>query len=80
MTHTLDEVRQIAFELSEKDRIRLATSLWESVESDSEIDEEWKIEVERRIDELDSGSAQAIPEEAMRQEMQAMRSRLSPRG
>jgi putative addiction module component (TIGR02574 family) len=76
MSHSLEEVRQIALELPEDDRRQLANSLWESIESESEINEAWKIEVERRIDEIDSGAVELIPWETVRAEMLEMRSQL----
>jgi hypothetical protein len=45
MSHTLEEVRQIALELPEEDRLQLASSLWDSVESDSEADLTWRKEI-----------------------------------
>ena len=62
MQHTYEQVRQIANELPEEQRILLANSLWESVDhaegessSDAEIDASWKAEVERRVAEADAG-------------------------
>ncbi|MGD0629164.1 MAG: addiction module protein [Terracidiphilus sp.] len=63
MAHTYEEVRKIAQELSEDERIRLANSLWESVEveegdaTDAEIDAAWADEVERRVAEFEAGTA-----------------------
>lgn len=65
MPHTYEEVRQIASELPEAQRILLANSLWESVGSDSgnaaEIEAEWDGEIKRRLDEIDSGAVQMVP-------------------
>jgi putative addiction module component (TIGR02574 family) len=72
MAHTLDEVRQIALELPQADRRRLASSLWESVESETEtgddsnqteINDAWDEEIEHRLAEIDSGVVQMIPME-----------------
>jgi len=79
MSHTLEEVRQIALELPEDDRRQLANSLWESIESESAIDEAWKVEVERRIDEIDSGAVEMIPWETAQRETLEMRSQLKQR-
>ena len=52
MPHTLEEVRQIAFELPEQDRLQLANSLWETLTpgeelSDAEFDAAWEPEIAR---------------------------------
>ncbi len=57
MSHTLHEVQQIAFHLPEDEPIELANSLLESVWSNPEVDEAWKAEVERRIDDLEAGKS-----------------------
>ncbi len=63
MPHTYEEVRQIAQELPEDQRIQLANSLWESVDSgesnatDAEIDAAWDGEIARRVAEIKAGTA-----------------------
>jgi putative addiction module component (TIGR02574 family) len=79
MPHTLDEIRQIALKLPEEDRRRLANTLWESIESESESDEAWKVEVERRIDAIASGTVTWIPEETVQREFIDLRSQLNQR-
>jgi putative addiction module component (TIGR02574 family) len=75
MPHSFEEVRQIAHELPTEQRILLANSLWESVDTEecgsteTEIDAAWGEEVERRVAEIDSGAAQMIPWEQVRSEM-----------
>ena len=46
--------------LSEEERATLAGLLIESLESevDSDVEEAWRVEIERRVAELDSGTAQ----------------------
>lgn len=48
-----------------EDRIRIVESLLESLSApaDADIEKAWSTEVERRIDELDSGTTQLIPGE-----------------
>ncbi len=63
MPHTFEEVRQLAFELPEDQRILLANALWESMEikecdaTDAEIEAAWGEEVERRVAEVEAGTA-----------------------
>jgi putative addiction module component (TIGR02574 family) len=60
MQHTYEEVRQIACELPEEQRIQLADSLWESVGADTvgaaEIDAAWDGEIARRVAEIKAGT------------------------
>jgi putative addiction module component (TIGR02574 family) len=59
MPHTYEEVRQLAYELPEDQRILLANSLWESVDaeecSEAEAEAAWKTEAERRVAEDEAG-------------------------
>ena len=63
MPHSYEEVRQIAQELPEDQRIQLANSLWESVDveesdaTEAEIDAEWDGEIVRRVAEIKAGTA-----------------------
>ena len=54
--------------LSEKERAALAGLLIESLEPeiDTDVDEAWRKEIERRLAELDSGTAQTVPWETLR--------------
>jgi putative addiction module component (TIGR02574 family) len=78
MTHTYEEVRQMALELPEDDRIRLAQFLFESVDpetgdgsSDAEIDAAWETEIERRVADIQSGAAKTVSWEELRDELEA---------
>jgi len=75
MPHTYEEVRQIAYELPEDQRILLAHSLWESVDSDSgnaaQIEAAWDVEIKRRLDEIDTGAVQMAPLEDVLARMNA---------
>jgi putative addiction module component (TIGR02574 family) len=63
MGHTFEEVQQIARELPEDQRIRLANSLWESADADgdeaseAEIAAAWEPEITRRVEEIKAGTA-----------------------
>ena len=67
-THLIQLFEQ-ASHLSEKDRATLAGLLIESLESeviDPDVEEVWRVEIERRLAELDSGTAQLVPWEEVR--------------
>jgi putative addiction module component (TIGR02574 family) len=63
MPHTFEEVQQIAHELPTEQRILLANSLWESVDTEgsdtteAEVEAAWGEEIERRVAEIDAGTA-----------------------
>ena len=77
MQHSFEEVKQIAHELPEEQRILLANSLYESVAceepegSEAEIAAAWEDEISRRLDEIDSGAVKLIPLEDVLAEMDA---------
>jgi putative addiction module component (TIGR02574 family) len=49
--------------LSERERAELAFSLIESLDGppDADVEEAWRVEVERRVQQIDSGEVQLIP-------------------
>ena len=57
--------------LSEEERATLAGLLIESLESevDPDVEEAWRVEIERRVAELDSGTAQTVPWEVVKAEL-----------
>jgi putative addiction module component (TIGR02574 family) len=63
MSHSYEEVLQMARELPEDQRILLANSLWESLDSgeneptEAEIDAAWDAEIEHRVQEIKAGTA-----------------------
>lgn len=63
-------VLSAAQELPEPDRLRLIDALWDSVSPDQEapFSEEWTREIERRVAELDSGTAKTVPWSKIREE------------
>ena len=72
----LQQVRGQALELSEPERAELAHELLLSLDGqpDPSADYEWKLEIERRIAEIDAGTANLVDAEVV---MQRVRFRLS---
>lgn len=79
MQHSFEEVRQIAQELPDEQRILLANFLYESVVTDEpggsegDITAAWEDEITRRLDEIDSGAVKMIPLEEILAEMDALK-------
>lgn len=64
MSSLTDELSRKARALPPEERIRLAEELLSSVEDvDVEIDTAWAHEIERRLEEVESGTATLIPAE-----------------
>ncbi len=64
MTSLIDELSRKARALPPEERIRLAEELLSSVQdSDEEIEAAWAQEIERRLEEVESGTAKLIPAE-----------------
>ena len=63
MARTLDELRDEALELGVEERGALADSIWESFLTDEEkrIQQAWIEEAERRLREIENGTAELIP-------------------
>lgn len=63
MSTALAELKQKAAQLDEAERAELALALIESLEGEADVgaEESWRIEVERRIAEIDRGEVQLIP-------------------
>lgn len=63
-------VLSAAQQLPEQDRLRLIDALWETVPSESEapFSDEWAREIERRVAELDAGTAKTVPWSQVRDE------------
>jgi putative addiction module component (TIGR02574 family) len=75
MPRSFEEVRQIAFELPEDQRILLASSLWEAIDSGTDdaatVEAAWDGEIKRRLDEIDSGAVELVPLEDVLARMDA---------
>jgi len=65
-----DSVLSAAQQLPERDRLRLIDALWDTVppESESPFSDEWAREIERRVAELDAGTAKTVPWSQVREE------------
>ena len=63
MTDTLAELKQKAAQLSEPERAELALALIESLDgqAESDVEEAWRVEVERRVAQIERGEVQLIP-------------------
>jgi putative addiction module component (TIGR02574 family) len=63
MSAVLDELKQKAIQLSEGERAELALSLIESLddEADTGVDEAWRVEIDRRVAEINRGDVQSTP-------------------
>lgn len=59
-----------AQQLPEPDRLRLIDALWDTVPAESEapFSDEWAREIERRVVELDAGTAKTVPWSQIRDE------------
>jgi putative addiction module component (TIGR02574 family) len=63
MPPVLAELKEQAAQLSEADRAELALALIESLDGEApgNIEEAWRVEIERRIAEIDRGAVKLIP-------------------
>ena len=66
-THVI-ELFERASTLSDHERATLAGLLIESLESevDPDVEEAWRVEIERRMAELDSGAVKTVPWEVVK--------------
>jgi putative addiction module component (TIGR02574 family) len=63
MSTTFEDIKEKAAQLSELERAELALALIESLDGppDADVEEAWRIEVERRLDQIERGEVQLIP-------------------
>jgi putative addiction module component (TIGR02574 family) len=63
MSNTLTDLKEKASQLSETERAELALSLIESLDgpADPDVEEAWRIEIERRIGQIERGEVKLIP-------------------
>ncbi len=63
MPDTLTELKKKAAQLSDSERAELALSLIESLDgpADPDVEEAWRVEIERRMAEIDRGEVNLIP-------------------
>jgi putative addiction module component (TIGR02574 family) len=72
---TLRVLEKEVLELPPRSRVRLAERIIESIEdyADPELEAAWDDEIERRVQEIESGAEKGIPaEQAMKQARQAL--------
>lgn len=71
MSRTFTELWREAVELTEEERASLAGLLIESLEGDPDPDVEaaWAAEIQRRVAEVESGTAKTVPWEEVRQRL-----------
>lgn len=58
---TAEEIEAAAMHLSASERARLAQRLLASLDEDSEIEQAWAEEIDRRLDEYERGGVRAVP-------------------
>jgi putative addiction module component (TIGR02574 family) len=63
MSNTLTDLKEKASQLSETERGELALSLIESLDgpADPDVEEAWRIEIERRTGQIERGEVKLIP-------------------
>lgn len=63
MSNMLVELKEKASQLSEAERADLALALIESLDGtiDQNVEEAWRLEIERRIGQIERGEVQLIP-------------------
>jgi putative addiction module component (TIGR02574 family) len=63
MGNALAEIKEKASQLPEAERAELALSLIESLDgpADAGVDEAWRLEIERRVGQIERGEVQLIP-------------------
>ena len=63
MSIQLEAVEAQALKLTAEERAQLADRLIASLFEDHEVEEAWAVEVERRVEEIESGRSRLIPAE-----------------
>jgi len=62
MSNVLAELKEKAAQLSESERADLALALIESLDGPAAaVEEAWRVEIERRVGEIDRGEVKPIP-------------------
>jgi len=74
MTTLVDELTLKARSLPAEDRARLAEDLLSSLQEDADpaVEAAWDIEIRRRLDEVEAGTAKLIPAEEVFAEVRRM--------
>ena len=61
MATSIAELEANALQLAPEDRAQLADRLLASLSSDTDLDDAWSVEADRRLSELESGSVIGVP-------------------
>lgn len=69
MALPIERIEAEALKLSRRERARLAEALISSLDEDSEIEEAWRQEIVRRLEELRDGSVSTIPSDEVFREL-----------
>ena len=71
MATSRDDIFQGALSLAERDRADLIGALIDSLDSEIEegVEQAWRVEIERRARELESGAVKSIPWEVVRERL-----------
>ncbi len=71
MATSATDIFKQAIQLNEEERAELASLLIESLDEPAEVGVEaaWAVEIERRMAELDSGSAKTLPWDEVREKL-----------
>jgi len=71
MAASRDDIFKKALALEESDRAELIAVLIDSLDSEKEegVEEAWRLEIERRARELESGAVQSIPWDVVRERL-----------
>jgi putative addiction module component (TIGR02574 family) len=71
MATSRDDIFRGALSLAERDRADLIAALIDSLDSEVEegVEEAWRIEIERRAKDLESGAVKSIPWEVVRERL-----------
>jgi len=78
MTVAAKKIVKQALALPERERAKVVSELLKSLSEEAETlsqeewDEAWKMELEKRIAEIESGAVKCIPYEVVRKELDAM--------
>ncbi|HEX8363593.1 MAG TPA: addiction module protein [Longimicrobium sp.] len=72
MSTTIDEVESIALQLPRAERARLAERLIASLDEDLAVEDRWKEEVRRRVEELRAGAVPSILGDQVFREIEEM--------
>ncbi len=71
MPTRIEVIEAEAMKLTPGESADLADKLWLSVHSKGEVDAAWDAEIERRIQQIDSGEVECIPWETVMAELRA---------